>query len=307
MSGKSKKKKNVVVEQVVPAITWFMEKALPFTPLPVIRLIVGCLFFFLYPIAVWSGLIRRYEKNIDAAFQKSKPRAEVRGIARRTLYNWLMNVFEMVHFYHPRNYGDVKRIVTVEGLEKINRAKKGEQGVIGITAHFGNFPLMILRLNHENIDISFLFKKIKPDFLASRIIEAFHRLNMNPIVTDYVDKSSRAALENIQKGGFVVFVADEFKKTTGVEVEFFDRPTRQAAGPSVISLKTGAPIIPLFITREKRGRFIIRIEDPIEYSLTGDRSEHVKIITQKRMEIIEKYIRKYPDQWLWVHSRWIER
>ncbi|MFC1888943.1 lysophospholipid acyltransferase family protein [Thermodesulfobacteriota bacterium] len=307
MSGKSKKKKNVIVEQVVPAITWFMEKTLPFTPLPVIRLSVWCLFLVLYPIAVWSGLVRRYEKNIDIAFQKNKPRAEVRRIARRTLYSWLMNVFEIVHFYHPRNYNDVKRIITIEGLEKINRAKKGGGGVIGITAHFGNFPLMILRLNHENINMSYLFKKIKPDYLASQIIDASHRLNMNPIITDYVDRPSRAALDNIQKGGFVIFVADEFKKTTGVEVEFFDRPTRQAVGPSVISLKTGAPIIPLFIIREKKGRFIIRVEDPIEYSLIGDTSKDIEIITQKRMEIIEKYIRKYPDQWLWIHSRWIER
>jgi len=306
MPKKSKRKMNPVLEYLIPRIALFGVHTLPFLPLLIVRLIAKCWFLLLYPIAIVTGLIKRYERNIDKAFQEEIRPGESRRIARRTLYNWLMNVFEILHFYHRRRYKDIVNWVDIEGLEKINQAKKDGMGVVGVTAHFGNFALMVLRLAQEDVDLSFLFKELKPALLGSLMTEYMQKIDLNPIVTNIIDKPSQQALRDVENSGFVVFVADEFKRNTGVEIDFFGMPTRQALGPAVVSLKTGAPMIPLFVVRE-RGRFRVIIEDPIEFEPTGDTDKDLVTITQKRMAVIERYIRRYPDEWLWVHSRWIDK
>lgn len=306
MPKKSKRKMNPILEYILPRFALFMVHTLPSIPLPVVRFFVKCLFLILYPIAAVTGLLKRYEKNIDKAFREEIRPGESKGIARRTLYNWLMNTFEIFHFYSRRRYKDIVNWVDIEGLEKINQAKKDGMGVVGITAHFGNFPLMVIRLSLEDVDLSVLFKELRPASLGSLMTEYMQKIDLNLIVTNLVDKPSQQALKNVENSGFVLFVADEFKRKTGVEIDFFGRPTRQALGPAVVFLKTGAPMIPLFIIREK-GRFKVIIEDPLEFELTGDTDKDLVIITQKRMDVIEKFIRRYPDEWLWVHSRWIDK
>ncbi|MEJ2068433.1 MAG: acyltransferase, partial [Deltaproteobacteria bacterium] len=76
---------------------------------------------------------------------------------------------------------------------------------------------------------------------------------------------------------------------------------------AVISLRTGAKMLPMFIVREKESRYTLYIEDPIDYAPTGDREEDVKALTQLRTRVLERYVSKYPGQWLWLHSHWKKR
>lgn len=296
-----------VFEYCLPTFALCLAGVLPRLPLPVVRFIVLCLFPILYPIAVVLGLRRRFARNIDAALHESLDAGGANRIARKTLYYWLLNVAEMVYFYNPRSYRKVEKYITIEGLEKINRYKKNGMGVIGVTAHYGNFPLMLLRLSLEDIKLSYLYKEMPPPVFGAILVEYMYKVNLKPILTGSLDNPAREAAKDIENSGFVVFVADEFKKNTGVEVVLFGKPTRQAVGPAVLAIKTGAPILPLFIIREKTGRFKAVIEDPIECEFTGDTDKDIVLLTQKRMDVIEKFIRRHPEHWLWIHSRWIKK
>lgn len=308
MSRKTKSKKNFLLDTFVPALHYLPAIIVPFLPLPLVRLIGHCLFITLYPITIVTGLRKRFTINIANVFQKTPDDTEVKKIARRTIHNWIMNITEIYHFYHPKRKKRLINSVKIEGLYKINQMKKNGLGAIGISAHFGNFPLMIFRLNIEDINMSFLFKEVAQESIASIMNDYMNGIiNLKMIIPDSLESPTNEAINEIKTGGFVIFIADEFKKRSGVEVNFFDKPTRQAIGPSIISLRTKTPILPIFIIREKRSRHRIVVEDPIECELTGDTDNDIQILTQKRMEIFEKYIKRYPDLWLWVHSRWINK
>ncbi len=306
MTKKEKSKKDIVLDRFIPAIAYLPAHIVPFLPLPIVRLIGHCLFAFLYPIALLTGLRNRFAINIARVFQTEPTDIEVKKIARRTIHNWIMNVTEIFHFYHPRRKERLRRLVKIEGLEKINQFKKNGLGVIGVSAHFGNFPLMIFRLNIEDIDMSYLFKEVEQESIALAMRDYIHNLNLKVILTGNHSNPIDEATTEIYKSGFVIFIADEFKRKSGIEVQFFNKPTMQAIGPSIISLKTNAQILPIFIIREKKSRHRIVVEDPIHCPLTGDSNKDILLLTQKRMDIFEKYIRQYPDLWLWVHSRWID-
>ena len=308
MSKKQKSKKNFLLDTFVPAIHYLPAQIIPFLPLPLVRFIGHCLFIALYPIAVATGLRKRFAINIASAFQIKSDDTEVKKIAQRTIHNWVMNIVEIYHFYHTKRRERLINSVTIEGLDKINQLKKNGVGVIGVSAHFGNFPLMIFRLNIEDINMSFLYKKVPQESIA-RIMDHYMNdiINLKMIIPNNLESPTNEAINEIENAGFVIFIADEFKKKSGVEVNFFDKPTMQAIGPSIISLKTKVPILPIFIIREKRNRHRIVIEDPINCELTGDTDSDLQILTQKRIEIFEKYIKQYPDLWLWVHSRWIDK
>jgi lauroyl/myristoyl acyltransferase len=154
--------------------------------------------------------------------------------------------------------------------------------------------------------MSYLFKEVEQESIALAMREYINQLDLKVILTNNQSSPTHKAIQKINESGFVIFISDEFKKS-GVEVEFFGRKTMQAIGPSIISVKTNAPILPIFMIREKRSRHRIVIEDPIHCKLTGDTADDIQLLTQKRIEIIEKYIEQYPDLWLWVHSRWIDK
>jgi len=217
-----------------------------------------------------------------------------------------MNITEIFYFYHPKRKKSLKELIQIEGLEKITQLKKNGLGIIGVSAHFGNFPPMIFRLNIEGINMSYLFKEVEQPSIALAMRGYIDKIGLNVILTNNQSSPTHKAIKEINNSGFVIFIADEFKKSNGIEVSFFDTPTLQAIGPSVISLKTRAPILPLFIIREKGSRHRIVIEDPIICDLSGNFDTDIFMLTQKRMDIFEKYINQYPDLWLWVHSRWKE-
>jgi len=146
MSKKKQSKKNFLLDTFIPAIHYVPAKIVPFLPLMLVRMIGHCLFITLYPITVITGLRKRFAINIAYVFQKRPDDVEVIKITRQTIHNWIMNIAEIYHFYHPKRKKRLIKSVKIEGLDKINQLKKHGLGVIGVSPHFGNFPLMIFRL-----------------------------------------------------------------------------------------------------------------------------------------------------------------
>jgi KDO2-lipid IV(A) lauroyltransferase len=92
-----------------------------------------------------------------------------------------------------------------------------------------------------------------------------------------------------------------------VFVNFFGREAATATGPVVLALRTEAPIVPLFIVRGKDNRHKIIIEEPLEIEKKDTQEETLRFNIQKITSVIEFYIRKYPQEWGWIHRRWKSR
>lgn len=285
----------------------FVMEVMPVLPLWLIRFFASIIFLIAYPFIVIFGLERRFKRNINAAFGGERSKREIAAIAREAIYIQIVGLMEVTHYVSLKRREDLLKNVKIIGLEKVNRAKREGIGAIGLTAHLGNFQLTGVRLGAEKeINSCFLVKDPKAKALTDVWYGYMKKLNLKKLsFTDRTDVE-KMIVKALNESAFIMMVADEHKRR-GVKTDFFGKETRMAAGPAVISLKTGAKLLPMFIIREKKSKYTLYIEDPIDFNPTGDREEDVMALTQLRTRALEKYVRRYPGQWLWLHSHWKRR
>jgi KDO2-lipid IV(A) lauroyltransferase len=90
----------------------------------------------------------------------------------------------------------------------------------------------------------------------------------------------------------------------GVFVDFFGRPACTGAGLAVLALRSGAPVLPMFMARQKSGKYKFILKPLVEISQTGDYERDLLENTQRFTRVVEDVVREYPDQWFWIHQRW---
>jgi lauroyl/myristoyl acyltransferase len=188
----------------------------------------------------------------------------------------------------------LKKFVKMEGLEYFDQALTLNKGIIALTAHLGNwelggavvslsgYPLSIVALPHRNqwVDNFFTRKRVEKGIkvipLGNSVKESLAALASNRILVLAGDR-------NFSKGG--------------IKINFFDKSALMLKGIATFSLRLGSPIIPVFFIREKNDNFRLAIEQPIIYEPTGRQIQDLKNITRGYLKVLEKYIRRYPEQW----------
>ncbi len=190
--------------------------------------------------------------------------------------------------------GYIKRFVTIEGLEHLDRILAGGKGCIGITAHLGNwelggailsvlgYPVNAVALRHANENVNNLFNRQR------------ETTGIKVIPTGI---AVRRCFSSIANNEILALLGDRDFTNEGVEVEFFGARVALPKGPASLSLKTGAPIMPGFLIREDKGHFRLILEEPIEYKPTGDMDKDVSCLTREIAKVMERHIAKYPTQW----------
>ncbi|MCI0525873.1 MAG: lysophospholipid acyltransferase family protein, partial [Nitrospira sp.] len=109
----------------------------------------------------------------------------------------------------------------------------------------------------------------------------------------------------LKRGETVGFLLDQnVAIDQGVFVNFFGRSACTHKTLALLALKTGAAVLPAFTFREEKNGHRIVVEPPVLLEETGNTERDLVVNTQKFTSLIESYIRKHPDQWLWVHRRW---
>lgn len=239
-------------------------------------------------------------ENLKSAFGNQMSGHEIKEIANRVFRNLGRNAVELVNL--PKfNKARMDRFVRFRSRERLDRAYEKGKGVIVLTAHFGSWELMAAALRENNcpgvtIGRRIYFRKYD-DFLnklrRSRDVEVIYR-----------DESPRRMLKTLKQNWVVGIVADQdVDSVDGVFVNFFGRPAYTPIGPVALAKASGAVLLPVFIIREGDWH-TIAIEEPIELADTGNKEADLVSNTQKWSDVVESYIRRYPDQWVWMHRRW---
>ncbi|MFA5144190.1 MAG: lysophospholipid acyltransferase family protein [Candidatus Omnitrophota bacterium] len=249
-------------------------------------------------------MLPRYRRltidNLKTVFGTEKSDTELNAIARRVFQNLGKNAVELVNlprFDKPR----MDRLVGFRNRERLDAAYAKGRGVIVLTAHFGSWELMAAALRENDcpgvtIGRRIYFKKYD-DFLnqlrKSRDVEVIYR-----------DESPRKMLKTLKRNWIVGIVADQdVDSVDGVFVDFFGAQAYTPSGPVVLARASGAALLPVFIVREG-ARHTIAIEEPVELVDTGNKEADLISNTQKWSNVVESYVRRYPDQWVWMHRRW---
>lgn len=198
----------------------------------------------------------------------------------------------------------LKERVTLSGKAHLDKALSRGNGVILVSAHFGNFPLLLAKLSLEGYKVSGIMRQMRDERVEKIFAAKRQRLNINTIYSQPRDACVNSTLQALRNNGIVFIPLDQNFGTAGVFVDFFGRKAATATGPVVLAQRTKASLLPCFIIRQKDNTNKIVFEPPIELKEASDPREAVRINIQRLTDIIESYIRKFPAEWGWVHRRW---
>lgn len=241
--------------------------------------------------------------HLELAFGKEKTHKEIKDIALNVFSNLGKNAVEWFNF--PKiDKAWFENNVTAEGVEHIRQAHAKNKGTIILASHFGNWELMAAYLANIGCGGLMIVRRIYIEGL-DRLIVKMRKSKGNDVA--YRDESPKKVLKVLKNNGYVGIVADQdVKSVEGVFVDFFGTPAYTPIAPVNLAIRTGAAFVPAFLFREgRRYRFIA--EKEIHMDVTQDRERDLLVNTIKWTRVLERYIRRYPDQWVWMHRRWKTR
>jgi KDO2-lipid IV(A) lauroyltransferase len=241
-------------------------------------------------------------QNLHQAFGNEKSEKERRAIAQRTFQNLGMMATEF--FRIPKmKVNDYKRKVTVEGLEEALKILDRKKGGLLLVGHFGNWELMGFMSKVIGNPILVIAKPVKQNPWVDGWITGIRKkagLEIIPPVN-----ASRKVIKALSQNRVVGILIDQrARRSEGVWVDFFERKAPTTPGLAVLALKTGTPVVPVFMIRDGFKKHRLLIKEPLQLVKTGDIKKDVETNTQLFNQTLEAMIRQYPDQWFWVHKRW---
>jgi len=238
--------------------------------------------------------------NLRLAFP-DWPAEKVRRTSRRVFQQLGATLVEMCQLA-TYSQADVIDRVRVVGADRWRRALDQDRGLIIVSAHLGNWEV--------GMQYAACFMQ-KPALGVAKKIH-FQPLNkwIHKLRTRFGNKIiyKKGALPDmrqaLRKGGIVAMLVDQSKRREGVDVNFFDYTVPTTPAAAFLAIRCESPVLPIFCIREADGQLTIHVEPPLNFKWSGDLRSDVRTNTQLITQAVERTIRKYPEQWFWVHKRW---
>jgi KDO2-lipid IV(A) lauroyltransferase len=291
-----------MVERFQYAMAWLALKSLQILPRPVARWIaaeVAALLFRMFP--VW-GKIAMF--NLGLAFPDWSE-AERRRVTNLMVRNLGWMAAEFAHFpkYTRDNIADS---VVLDGFENFAEADRRGKGVLFLTGHFGAWELKPFAHALYSKPLHFLARPIDNPRVDA-LINTYRGLSGNRPISK--NQSAREVLRVLKQGGVVGVLADQNTAyDESVFVDFFGIPAATTTGIARLARHTGAAVVPVYLFwDESLKKYRLRYEPALELTKTDDLETDVRNYTAQFNLVIEGIIRRFPDQWVWLHRRWKNR
>lgn len=198
-------------------------------------------------------------------------------------------------------YSALDKIVEIRNGKNISTLLQRGKGLIVITAHLGCWEIIPAYFAQKGYAVNVIAREVYDKNVnreIDRIREAFD--------VRVIDKnrSSIIALKRLLSGEAVGVLIDQNTDTNSVTVDFMGRKARTPIGPAYLAMKTGAPVIPVAIHRQKNGKHMIEVGEEIEIRKTGNEKSDIVENTRRCSKAVEKFITEYSEEWVWFHNRW---
>lgn len=242
---------------------------------------------------------KRMEENLSMAMGgEFRTREHRDAVVWRAWRNFAQGVYETTCAVYDSKE-DICSSVAVQGEEHLRRALEQGRGVIALSAHLGNFTMIGARLAAAGYPFSVVVKQPKDERFA-RLIDHYRAVvGIQTISAKPRREAARQILKALRRNEVILVIADEFK-SGGVEVEFLGRTAPAPRGPATLALRTGAAVLPTFLTRDHEDRLTLHIGEEIGLIKTGDLQRDVAANASLFAGHLEAMVRRYPDQWNWL-------
>jgi KDO2-lipid IV(A) lauroyltransferase len=211
-----------------------------------------------------------------------------------------------VSHFKKFQHADIQNLIEIVGREHFDKAYDEGKGILFFTGHFGSWEVFNLLPQPFGYGMNILVRRID-----------------NPLVENFVDnfrtrfggrtldktKSARQMFRLLEQGELLGVMADlNVQEREGVFVDFFGVPASTTTSIAKLALKTGTAVMPAFaVWDEAKQKYVVHLEPPVKYEKSENTPEGIRKLTQDMTKVVEKYVRKYPEQWLWIHKRWNTR
>jgi len=250
-----------------------------------------------------AGELRRTgEINLRLAFPEKTP--EERRELLKGCFESLGRVLGLFsHFGDPIE--SIMSVVEPIAVERLQAAKKG-RGVIFCTAHLGAWELTSFAVAHLGYPMSVIVRPIDNPKIEE-MVDRYRTRTGNRTLDKF--SAARSMVKTLRLGEFLGLLFDlNALENEAIFVNFFGVPASTNFMTAKLALRSDVPIIPVFAPWDKtRQKFLLQVNEPIKFESSDDQEADVRELTTRLTQHFEDQIRRYPDQWLWIHKRWKTR
>jgi KDO2-lipid IV(A) lauroyltransferase len=233
----------------------------------------------------------------------SRSEEERKTIVREMFAHFGRLLFEILKFSTLSNKEMLER-VEFEGEDRARNAYAQGRGVLFFTGHFGFWEIHALVHGLQLQPIGVLARALDNPHL-NRMLEDVRSSTGNSVI--YRQGAVRRVLKTLNAGQGVALLIDQHMHSPdAIWVDFFGRPAATTSTLAALALRTGAPVVPVFAIPVEGGRYRVIYEHAVPPPATED-ANAIKEFTQRCTDVLEMYVRRRPELWLWMHRRWRPR
>ena len=284
------------------AAVWLLLKKLGFLPRPLARAVAAAMARILYDLS--PRLRKTAEANLRIAFpewSESQRNAVIHAMVRNL--GWMAAEFARFPKYSKEN---IDQLVLLDGNENFLEGQRRGKGVLFLTGHIGAWELSSFAHAVYGYPLHYMARPLDNKRIDD-LVNGYRCLSGNRPI--FKNESARVMLKVLKDAGTVGILADQnTMPEEAVFVDFFGAQASTSTGIARVALHTDAAVVPGYAVWDASiQKYRLRFEPSVELIRTGDTERDVLENTQKFTKVIEDIIRKYPEQWVWVHGRWNTR
>ncbi|WP_296823238.1 lysophospholipid acyltransferase family protein [Sulfurovum sp.] len=241
-------------------------------------------------------------QNLRNAYPE-KSMEEIQTLSKDVYTELSKTVTEILLMFVDRFDIDTAVVNKEEVIKKLETlCQNSPKGIIAMTAHFSNWELLAHFLAKHGLPMLVIGREGNNKLIEEKITTPFRQKYGND--SAYKDNAMLTMVKRLKKGGNVGILIDQKSgHLNSVKVDFFGKKAETTTSIATLKEKLDPLVIPFFIARVENGKYKIIIKEPVEYSGNGD-EDKLKKMTEQYNRVMENVIRKYPEQWFWLHNRW---
>jgi KDO2-lipid IV(A) lauroyltransferase len=268
-------------------------------PLRTRRALFRALLLLFYHISARYRFITLH--NLTLSFPEKKM-SEIVRIAKKAFMNLGTMAAEFFEIPSLAEENGFERLIKVEGAENFRMAVAKNKGILCYASHLGNWEIMAAYFGSRMKRANMVFQALGNTTLEG-LVAWERKYTGNTLISK--GGATKKILRLLKENEVIGIMLDQnVSRRKGVFVNFFGRPACTTTGFAALALQTGAPVLPAFIVRQEDGTYLFIIKEEAEIIRTGDYERDIFENTKRFTKTIEDMVRRYPDQWLWLHQRW---
>ena len=280
----------------------FLERIMKIMPRWFIDLFMGCVF----PIVFLNikGLRQICIRNLKLVYGSSKDKKKYELLTKQYIKSIGDAMMDLL--YYVDRPDELSKIVHFEDEDNLKKTLELGRGVIAVSAHLGNFPLMFVALVQKGYKVNVVIRNMRDENFGKFIFHLCDKWGIKMIQISPGKQFLRESLGALKRNELLFFLLDEVvANENGVKVKFFNRDVVRAKGPILFFERTSSPILPMFIVKDEKNHFRIFIEQPFEIIKGINPWENMVKNIAGLTKIIEYFVNRYPFQWGgWFNKRW---